>query len=199
MARIPLFPLPLVVFPGGRLPLKIFEPRYVDMIGRCMREEAGFGIVMIRKGQQVMQGRDAALPSICTVGTYMRIIDFDRRDDGLLSIMVEGDVKVKIRDNSSQDDGLMLGDVEFLPLDEDLPVPEALDHLGTLLERFAEHEMVQQLGITINYESAAEVGARLTELLPCPDLVKQFLFELADPVERLEQIDQVVREMQDTQ
>ena len=62
MARIPLFPLPLVVFPGGRLPLKIFEPRYVDMIGRCMREEVGFGIVMIRRGQQVLQGPGAALP-----------------------------------------------------------------------------------------------------------------------------------------
>ena len=199
MARIPLFPLPLVVFPGGRLPLKIFEPRYVDMIGRCMREEAGFGIVMIRRGQQVLQGPGAALPSICTVGTYMRIIDFDRRDDGLLSIMVEGDVKVSIRDNRSQDDGLMLGDVEFLPLDEDVPVPEALEHLGTMLERFAEHEMVRQLGLTINYESAAQVSARLTELLPCPDPVKQFLLELSDPIERLEQIDQVVREIQDEQ
>lgn len=199
MAKIPLFPLPLVLFPGGRLPLKIFEPRYLDMIGQCMREESGFGIVMIRQGRQVMVGPDADLPAVCTTGTYVRIIDFDRRDDGMLTVMVEGDVKVKLRDHSSQDDGLMLGNVEFLPLDEDAAIPESLGHLGTLLERFSEHEMVQRLGLQINYESAVEVGARLTELLPCPDPVKQFLLELSDPVERLEQLDEVVRQMQEAQ
>ena len=199
MAKIPLFPLPLVLFPGGRLPLKIFEPRYLDMIGQCMRDESGFAIVMIRQGRQVMVGPDADQPEICTTGTYVRIIDFDKRDDGMLTVMVEGDVKVKLRERSSQDDGLMLGDVEFLPLDDDAPVPESLGHLSTLLERFTEHEMVQRLGLQIDYESAVEVGGRLTELLPCPDPVKQFLLELSDPVERLEQLDAVVRQMQGAQ
>lgn len=194
MAQIPLFPLPLVLFPSGKLPLKIFEPRYVDMVGRCMREETGFGIVMIRRGQQVLQ---ASLPSICSVGTYVRIVDFDRRDDGLLSVVVEGDVKVRIRGNSSRDDGLMLGNAEFLPLDHDVAVPAALEHLVSLLERFAQHDMVQQLALEIDFGSAVQVGARLTELLPCRDPVKQFLLELSDPIERLEQIDQIVRQMQE--
>ena len=68
-----------------------------------------------------------------------------------------------------------------------------------MLERFAEHEMVQRLGLQIDYRSAVAVGSRLTELLPCPDPVKQFLLELSDPVERLEQLDQVVRQMQEAQ
>ena len=199
MAQVPLFPLPLVLFPGGRLPLKIFEPRYLDMIGQCLRDESGFAIVMIRQGQQVMRSPDSTLPSICRVGTYVRVIDFDRRDDGLLSIMVEGDVKVKVRNSRSQEDGLMLGDVEFLPLDADTAIPETFDHLATLLERFAEHEMVQRLGLQIDFESAVAVGGRLTELLPCPDPVKQFLLELTDPLERLEQLDDVVRQMQEAQ
>ena len=91
----------------------------------------------------------------------------------------------------------MLGDAEFLPLDHDVAVPAALEHLVSLLERFAQHDMVQQLALEIDFGSAVQVGARLTELLPCRDPVKQFLLELSDPIERLEQIDQIVRQMQE--
>ncbi len=196
MAEIPLFPLPLVLFPGGRQRLNIFETRYLDMVRGCMREDDGFVLVMIRKGDQVMRTASASLPSICTIGTYVRIIDFDPSGSGMLGITVEGDVKVRVRTNRAQDDGLMLGEIETLPLEEDVPVPESFAHLAVLLEQFSEHEMVQRLNLSIDYESAAEVSARLTEFLPCPDPVKQFLFELGDPVERLTQLDEVIRQLQ---
>ena len=90
MAHIPLFPLPLVVFPGGRLPLQIFETRYVDMVKRCLREGSGFGVIMITEGDQVLRDTEQQLPSVSRCGTYCSIVDFDELPNGMLGIMAEG-------------------------------------------------------------------------------------------------------------
>ena len=89
MKKIPLFPLPLVLFPGGRLPLQIFEVRYLDMVKSCMRENSGFGVVMLETGGEVFDGQNA-LNDISTQGTYSVIVDFDQFPNGLLGIMTEG-------------------------------------------------------------------------------------------------------------
>ena len=196
MADIPLFPLPLVLFPGGKLPLQIFEPRYLDMVKRCMRDNAGFGVVLIEEGDQVLRGPEQQLPSVSHCGTYATIVDFDQNPNGTLGIMVEGQVKFVIRDQYETPDRLMMAQVEFLELEEQMPIPEHKQHLVNLLEMFMEHEAVQGLGLQINLEEAREVGSRLTELLPCPNHFKQRMLEMKNPLARLNELEKLIVRMQ---
>ena len=103
---IALFPLNIVLFPGGPLPLRIFEPRYVDMIGRCMREGAGFGVVLIR------EGREVGPAETFDVGTLADIVDFHQLSDGLLGLSCIGRERFRIRSRSRKADGLNLADVD---------------------------------------------------------------------------------------
>src|SRR5258706_11142085 len=112
-AILPLFPLRTVLFPGGLLPLRIFEPRYIDMVGRCMRTESCFGVVHITAGGEV-----GTVSGLASVGTNPRIVDFERRPDGLLGLLCRGERRFVLRTRSTQDDGLHVGRVEWLPPDE---------------------------------------------------------------------------------
>src|ERR1700754_2017230 len=102
--ELPLFPLNTVLFPGGPLPLRIFEPRYVDMIRKCMREGAPFGVLLIRSGKEVGDVSSAA-----DVGTSARIVDFHQMPDGLLGIVCTGEQKFRVEDRRVQADGLHVG------------------------------------------------------------------------------------------
>lgn len=199
MAHIPLFPLPLVVFPGGRLPLQIFETRYVDMVKRCLREGSGFGVIMITEGDQVLRDTEQQLPSVSRCGTYCSIVDFDELPNGMLGIMAEGVKKFVIRDEYEQVDRLMMGDVEFLPDETPADMPDEQEHLLSLLESLMSHEAVQRLGLGCDMTQAGEVGARLTELLPCPNEFKQRMLEIKDPLIRLGELDKMVDAIQKRQ
>ena len=199
MAHIPLFPLPLVVFPGGRLPLQIFETRYVDMVKRCLREGSGFGVIMITEGDQVLRDTEQQLPSVSRCGTYCSIVDFDELPNGMLGIMAEGVKKFVIRDEYEQVDRLMMGDVEFLPDETPADMPDEQEHLSSLLESLMSHEAVQRLGLGCDMTQAGEVGARLTELLPCPNEFKQRMLEIKDPLIRLVELDKMVDAIQKRQ
>lgn len=199
MAHIPLFPLPLVVFPGGRLSLQVFETRYLDMVKLCLREGTGFGIVMITEGDQVLRNSDEQLPAVSHCGTYCTIVDFDQATSGQLSIMVEGQKKFAIRDEYEQANRLMMGDVEFLADEQDVAMPEEQEHLSGLLESLMSHEAVQRLGLHCDLGQAVQVGARLTELLPCPNHFKQRMLEMKDPLVRLVELDKLVERIQKAQ
>jgi Lon protease-like protein len=196
MKEVPLFPLPLVLFPGGKLSLQIFEARYLDMVKKCLREQAGFGIVMITGGDLVLATPDDQLPEISYCGTYCTIVDFDQSPNGMLSIVVEGDRKFVIRDQYEQPDRLMVSNIEFLVIEDEVAVPEERQHLSGLLESLMTHEAVQRLGLDCDLGQAVEVGARLTELLPCPNNFKQRMLELKDPLVRLGELDKLVERMQ---
>lgn len=106
---IPLFPLGTVLFPGGVLPLRIFEPRYLDMIGRCLRAGDGFGVNLIRSGLEVGEA------AVCwPVGTYARINDWQSLPDGLLGITVAGERRYRIRRTEVRTDNLVEAEVEWL-------------------------------------------------------------------------------------
>lgn len=199
MAHIPLFPLPLVIFPGGKLPLQIFETRYVDMVKRCLRDGTGFGVVMITEGDQVLRDAEQQLPSVSHTGTYCTIVDFDELPNGMLGIMAEGAKKFVVRDEYEQSDRLMMGDVEFLDDEEHAGMPESQEHLTSLLESLMSHEAVQRLGLNCDMTQAVEVGARLAELLPCPNHFKQRMLEMKDPLVRLAELDKLVERIQKTQ
>lgn len=197
MAEIPLFPLPLVLFPGGKLPLQIFEPRYLDMVKQCMKDDVGFGIVMIQEGTQILNNSEAQLPSVAFTGTYVKIIDFDQGDNGLLGIVVEGQVKFSIRDQYENSERLMMADVEFLKIESKESLPEDKVHLGEILASLLEHEAVEALRLNVDLQDASEVGGRLTELLPIPNNLKQRLFEMRNSIARLEDLDKLILKMQD--
>jgi hypothetical protein len=179
----PLFPLNSVLLPKGRIPLQLFEPRYLDMLSRCMKEDRGFVVVLLRDGLE-----NNSMAAFYDIGTYVRIVDFEQLKSGLLSITVEGHYKVTVVRTWQAPDGLNVGDVEGL-LDEDsAPVPERLSELPVVLKALLRHPVVKDLDMNVDFGDARDVGWRLTELLPLEKQAKQQLVELQDPMERLENL-----------
>jgi Lon protease-like protein len=182
MTTLPLFPLGLVLFPDGPLGLRIFEPRYVDMVKRCMREASPFGVVLIRQGQEA----GAETPRIETTGTSAEIVDFHQLPDGLLGLSCVGRRRFRVLAHRRQADGLNIGEIEWLAPEPLEPVPARLEPLAELLR-----SVLPELGgpyakMTARLDDAAWVGHRLVEILPIPLADKQLYLELDDPIARLE-------------
>jgi hypothetical protein len=178
--EIPLFPLGTVLFPGGPLPLRIFEARYIDLVSRCLRDGTGFGVVLIR------EGAEAGGPALTfDVGTYARIVDFSRQDDGLLGIRAQGERRFRILARRRARDGLNVADVEWLPEDPVVPLPEEFADLGPALEAVLEQVGEPYASLERRLDDAAWVAGRLAEIVPIPPGHKQHCLELDDPVERL--------------
>jgi uncharacterized protein len=182
-AELPLFPLDTVLFPGGPLRLRIFEPRYLDMVRQCLKEARAFGVVLILEGAEA-----GAVLSVAETGTSARLVDFDTLPDGLLGIDCVGEQRFRVRRRWQQADGLNLAEIDYLPDDPACALPAELAHLGELLR-----EVLPQLGeryshVTARYEDAGWVGNRWAEVLPLTVAEKQQLLELADPVARLQQV-----------
>lgn len=185
--RIPLFPLHSVLFPGGPLALRIFEPRYLDMVSRCMREERGFGICLIRDGDEV---GEAAQPY--EVGTLSRISYFNRRPDGLLGITAQGEQRFRILTSEEQSNRLLIAEVELLPQVVSLALPDQYQRMERLLRSIIEELDYPHRNIERRYEDAEWVGARLAELLPLSLEQKQLLLQLDDALDRLARIDHML-------
>jgi Lon protease-like protein len=114
----------------------------------------------------------------------------------MLLITVEGQAKFVIRDQYEQADRLMKANVEFLEMEQEVPLPEEHGHLANLLGTLIEHEALKDRKLDINFEEARDVGARLTELLPCPNRYKQRLLEMRDPIARLAEIEKLLERIQ---
>jgi Lon protease-like protein len=185
---IPLFPLNTVLFPGGPLPLRIFEPRYVDMVRKCMREASPFGVLLIRTGAEV-----GAVTSTADVGTSARIVDFNQLQDGLLGITCLGDKRFRVQSRRTQADGLHLGEVEWLSEGTAVALPAEHVHLAELLGK-----VLPELGdlytlVDRKFDDTAWVAARLAEILPISLADKQTFLEMDDPRERLAKLAPLIR------
>ena len=193
-AELPLFPLNTVLFPGGPLPLRIFEPRYVDMVRRCMREGAPFGVLLIRAGQEVGE-----VSSVADVGTSARIIDFNQMPDGLLGIVCTGDQKFRVDARRVQADGLNVGTITWLPPDRSVPLPPQHAHLGLLLKRALPQisDVYQYQSVQPRFDDASWVSSRLAEILPISLSEKQECLEMEDPLARLERLSPFIRPVED--
>ena len=194
--ELPLFPLRTVLFPDGVLPLRIFEPRYVDMISRCMREQSGFGVVLIRQGAEARRDPSDDQPECFDVGTEAQVVDFNQADNGLLGIVARGGRKFRVVGTREQTDHLLIGEVQYLPEEmagELLPEHEPL---VSMLKELAEHPLVQKLDLQLDFEEARSVSLRLAELLPIEPEIKQALLQIRWPKERLTELARIVRKFQ---
>jgi Lon protease-like protein len=191
---IPLFPLNTVLFPGGPLPLRIFETRYVDMVRYCMRERCPFGVVLIRSGIEV--GATGA-GETCAIGTTARIVDFNSLPDGLLGITCIGERKFSVAKHWQQEDGLHLGEVDFVAPEGPSDLPSEFYHLGELLRRVLPELGDLYTGVPKHFSDASWVGWRLAEILPIALPEKQYCLELDDPVARLARLNPLIRRTED--
>lgn len=187
--ELPLFPLHTVLFPRGPLPLRIFEPRYLDMIGRCMRTGTGFGVCLIRSGDETGPAE------IQEIGTVARIRDWERRKDGLLGISVVGEIRFQVLKTQVQKDGLRVAEVRFLDEAAGVPVPAAQADLVQLVRMILPQVARHYEGLESKYDDADWVGCRLSEILPFSLSRKQALLELDDPLHRLETLRPLIAEL----
>ncbi|KQW64377.1 LON peptidase substrate-binding domain-containing protein [Variovorax sp. Root411] len=192
---LPLFPLGTVLFPGGLLPLRIFEVRYLDMIGKCRKADAPFGVVSLTSGSEVRKaGADAE--SFAAIGTLAMIREFESPQSGLLQIECVGTQRFRVRGTELQKHGLWVAEVEAVADDVALEIPDDLKHTATALQRLidtleerrrAQGESVR-LPIDMPYllDDCGWVANRWCELVPMQLELKQRLMELDSPLMRLE-------------
>lgn len=187
-----LFPLNTVLFPGCTLDLQIFEARYLDMISRCMKQGAGFGVVCILEGREV----GPAPGDFARVGCEALIRDFEQQDNGLLGIRVEGGRRFRVLGSELQRDQLTVADVEWLDEIPEQPLQDEDEDLVALLQALAEHPMVAALNMGTQATGQQSLANQLAYLLPFSDVDKIDLLALDDPQQRLDAIQVLLDELQ---
>lgn len=188
--HIPLFPLGTVLFSGGVLPLRIFEPRYLSMIGDCMREGTGFGVVLIAEGREA--GKAAGFHHI---GTLANIEDFDRLDDGHLGITCRGDRRFRVIECAVQEDQLITADVELLAEQVMPPLPDSYPEMKRFLQGLYRREELRVWADSIipDWDNGHWLACRLIEVLPLAAEGRQALLEM-EAGERLVNLARVMAE-----
>ncbi|MEP7186593.1 MAG: LON peptidase substrate-binding domain-containing protein [Rhodanobacter sp.] len=192
LIEMPLFPLSTVLFPGGQLHLRIFEPRYLDLVRECTRYGTGFGVCLILDGEET--GAPAAPAA---VGTMARINDFHTGEDGLLGIVAEGGKRFRVARSRVRSDGLLRGDVEIWPGEQEQTVPVEFALLQSILERLVETMAPHWRDAPRTaYDDASWLGFRLAELLPLESSEQQRMLELTDPMQRLSELRDILPRFQ---
>jgi Lon protease-like protein len=202
LADLPLFPLHTVLFPGGLLPLKIFEARYLDMARECLREKTPFGVCLLKSGGEVALPDEKSVPE--NIGCLAEIEQCDVEAFGMLLIRAQGTRRFRLLSHRTQPDGLLVGMAE--PLPDDIPL-EGADHLA----RFgACAEVLERIIATISERDAASVpfaepfrfddpswvSNRLAEVLPIALRARQKLMELNDASERIDVVHHYMQQHQ---
>lgn len=176
---LPLFPLRTVLFPDGPLPLRVFEPRYLDMVSRCMKDESEFGVLLIQSGSEVGTVRTAG------VGTRARITDWYQGSDGILGITAVGTRRFQLGAVSQQPDGLYVGTIEDMEPEPPIPLPDEYRTMAELLEAILEDLGKLYQALEKRYRDATWVGCRFAEILPISQEQKQSCLEMNDALARL--------------
>ncbi len=178
--RVPIFPLNTVLFPGGLLPLRVFEARYMDMTRDCLKRDQPFGVCLIHEGSEV--GAPAVPEGI---GCLAKILEWDMQQQGILNLKTHGSQRFRILERETSTQGLISADVELIPPDASIAVPEKFASCARLLEMVVADQGKPVFAEPHAFDDAAWVGYRLTEILPVPLLAKQKLLELTDSLARL--------------
>ncbi len=183
---LPLFPLSTVLFPGGRLPLKIFEQRYLDLVKNCLAGNSTFGLCAIREGHEV---GESAVPF--EVGTEVRIAEWDMPQPGIFHIEVEGLERYVASSWEPGEGGMLIASIQPVSAEESCAIPEDLRLCPEVLKHILADSPVPVP--ESHFEDAVWVGYRLSERLPFKLKVKQDLLEMNDSLTRLRILDQFLR------
>ena len=206
LSSLPLFPLGTVLYPGGLLPLRIFEVRYLDMIGKCHKSGAPFGVVALTEGSEVRKtdatrasGDGFAVEEFNAIGTLATITEFSVPQPGLMVIRCEGAQRFQISNREKLKHGLWIADVERQANDIEVNVPEDLqpcaNALGKLIKTLQQRGVPpEQMPVPAPYklDDCGWVANRWCELLPIPLELKQRLMVLDNPVVRLELVGDIL-------
>ena len=192
---IPLFPLGTVLLPHGRLPLQIFERRYIDMVAKCMREQTGFGVVWLRQGSEVDEEGGSGSLQIGDYGVLAHIVDWDQLPNGLLGITIEGSQRFHIEGAWVEESGLNVARVELEPALAPEPLPVEGASMVDVLQGLQRHPEVKRLNLSVDYEDAWSVCFALTQLLPVGSPLKYELLGQTDIMTLIDQLDQLLTEL----
>ncbi|MDE3010013.1 MAG: LON peptidase substrate-binding domain-containing protein [Pseudomonadota bacterium] len=181
MEQVPIFALGAVLFPRSLVPLRVFEPRYMDMVKDCLRHGTSFGVCLITEGREV-----GVAASVQPVGCLARIVEWDMPDLGILQIVAEGTERFRVRERRVSPGGLILAGIELLAPELPLPVPPQHENLVRLLRAIVENADERYFPRPLRYDDAVWVGCRLADVLPIPIGRKQQALALEDPLARLD-------------
>jgi Lon protease-like protein len=187
-----VFPLNTVLFPGGILPLQIFEQRYIELVKSCMTDDHGFVVALISSGKEV-----GGIPEIYSTATYAEIIDWDSLQNSLLGITIKGSKRVNILSTSVSKNGTLLaqtknsGELENCSINN----PDNYHKLTNTLQQLSSHPYVSQRYKDIDYSSSIEVCYKLSELLPVTNIVKQDLLESHDLNSQIEKLTSIINDL----
>ena len=191
---LPLFPLQTVLFPGGLLSLKVFEARYLDLVGSCLRGQKPFGVVSLKQGTEVRRGNDPTVFE--TTGTMAELIDVDSAQPGILQVRCRGLQRFEVTRSMQEPDGLWVADASLVPEDESVAPSEAFletvrglaNAIATLKAKGSEPFLQPYL-----FDDAGWVANRWCEILPISMAAKQKLMELPDAQVRLQLVNDFLR------
>jgi Lon protease-like protein len=181
--EIPIFPLGAVLYPGGMLPLSIFEQRYLDLTKFCIRDNTPFGVCLIREGQEV---GTAAIPH--AVGCTARIAEWDMPHLGLFHLVTHGETVFRILEQWTAKSGLVQAQVELDEPAPPLPLPDEYRDLATVLQKIIAKVGADRFPSPTRLDQADWVGYRLAEVLPLDVETKQRLLEARDPIAALNEV-----------
>ena len=188
-----LFPLSVNVLPGAYLPLQIFEPRYIDMVSECLANSEGFCIVLFKEDENE-ENKDY-LPHH-NIATYVEIVDFNKLDNGLLGITVQGKHKIRIEDVWKQEDELLLGKIEKINEEDDnlSNDPEYLD-LWNMVKEITNHPEIKKLNLDLDLKSSISVCYILASVLPLRPREKQTILEFENNRDKLDYLKALIKRL----
>lgn len=185
--KVPLFPLRTVLFPEGPLPLRVFEPRYLDMVSRCLREGSSFGVLLLLAGAETGTARTAS------TGTLARITDWYQGSDGILGVTAVGTERFDLQEIDQQPDGLYLGSIRPAASEAAVTLPAKYQPMAELLEAILDDLGKLYGDLPRRFDDATWVGCRFAEILPMPLEQKQHCLQLTDALARLEFVRPMLR------
>lgn len=179
MIELSLFPLSGVLLPFGKMPLQIFEQRYLDLVRDSMKSDTPFGVVWIRRGAEVAE-KGSASPQLGDYGTTARIVDWDQLPNGLLGVTIQGGQRFDLASTEVRGNGLVVGQAELRPAVTPLPVEPEHQPLLDVLHSLETHPHVQRMALQVDYDDAWQVAYTLVQLLPLDEAIKYQLLGLDD-------------------
>lgn len=194
MIELSLFPLSGVLLPFGKMPLQIFEQRYLDLVRDSMKSDTPFGVVWIRRGAEVAE-KGSASPQLGDYGTTARIVDWDQLPNGLLGVTIQGGQRFDLASTEVRGNGLVVGQVELRPAVTPLPVEPEHQPLLDVLHSLETHPHVQRMALQVDYDDAWQVAYTLVQLLPLDEAIKYQLLGLDDVHALIGELDTILNQI----